>query len=750
MNGQTRQVYAFGPFRFDPEERLLLRDGKAIPLAPKVVETLLLLVQNAGRLMEKDDLMRRVWPSTFVEEGNLNKNIFTLRKTLGQWDGGLEYIETVPKRGYRFVAPVNLQRETDSKPQIATGIVSNFEETAAKAALNATSRLRSPIVSEHSPEGTIRGKEKEHGAPSIPPNQETVSSKRESRAMRVAAVAIFVGLLAAVVPFARLISGSTSFPKVSESRALTNDGLAKFSLESDGARLYFVEQVGEKEFLTQISTEGGEPARMEIPFQDPWIYDISPDRSKLLLGGNFREKAKELWVVPVPAGSPYRIGDLLGTGAVWSPDGTHIAFTRQHNLYTARIDGTEVRIVGTMSGFVVTPRFSPEGGRLRFTMYDPVKNLVSVWEIGLDGQHLHRVAPDASGAIRSSSWCCGRWSTDGRYFFYLTWLINQRMGQDIWVSGEHLGIFRQPQRPERLTSGPLGFDSITPAIDGKRLFAIGSQARVELEHYDSSSKSFQPFLGGISAGDVDISRDGQWATYVAYPDLTLWRSRVDGSERLQLTFAPGEAFLPRWSPDGRRIVFTDLRPGIRNRIFIVPRDGGLPEPLIPDDQYNEIDPTWSSDGKSIVFARTHQDPDLAIYEIDLQTHQLRMVPGSKELTSPRMSPDGHYLCALSRDWTSLLIFDTESEKWQQMKKVEGPVGIGYPNWSHDGTWIYYRVGHDIVRLRIADRRTEPVVDLTSIAQPSPTWLGLAADDSVLIQRDRSLHDVYVLDLLRPE
>jgi TolB-like protein/DNA-binding winged helix-turn-helix (wHTH) protein/Tfp pilus assembly protein PilF len=123
MNRQAKHFYTFGPFRFDPEERLLLRDGKPVPLAPKVMETLLLLVQNAGHLVDKDDLMKRVWPDAFVEEGNLNKNIFLLRKVLGQWDGGLEYIETVSKRGYRFAASVNQGTEaaTSSPPQTAAG-----------------------------------------------------------------------------------------------------------------------------------------------------------------------------------------------------------------------------------------------------------------------------------------------------------------------------------------------------------------------------------------------------------------------------------------------------------------------------------------------------------------------------------------------------------------------------------------------------------------------------------------------------
>jgi eukaryotic-like serine/threonine-protein kinase len=104
---QTNHFYAFGPFRLDAEKRVLVRDGIPVPLAPKTAEALLVLVENAGLLVEKDDLIKRVWPNTFVEDGNLNKNISVLRKALGAWDGGREYIETVPKRGYRFVAPVN-------------------------------------------------------------------------------------------------------------------------------------------------------------------------------------------------------------------------------------------------------------------------------------------------------------------------------------------------------------------------------------------------------------------------------------------------------------------------------------------------------------------------------------------------------------------------------------------------------------------------------------------------------------------
>ena len=100
-----------------------------------------------------------------------------------------------------------------------------------------------------------------------------------------------------------------------------------------------------------------------------------------------------------------------------------------------------------------------------------------------------------------------------------------------------------------------------PSPDGKHLFAEGYLPRGELVVYDIKSHQFLPFLSGISAGELDFSRDGKWVAYVSYPDGTLWRSRADGSERLQLTFPPVTVFLPRWSPDGTQIAYINAQAG---------------------------------------------------------------------------------------------------------------------------------------------------------------------------------------------
>src|SRR2546430_1348448 len=106
MAEQESHFYAFGRFRLKTAERVLLREGELVPLTPKVFDILLTLVEKGGQVVEKDDLMKRVWPSTFVEEGNLTQNVSLLRKALGESATGPQFIETVPRRGYRFVAPV--------------------------------------------------------------------------------------------------------------------------------------------------------------------------------------------------------------------------------------------------------------------------------------------------------------------------------------------------------------------------------------------------------------------------------------------------------------------------------------------------------------------------------------------------------------------------------------------------------------------------------------------------------------------
>src|SRR4029077_13922023 len=131
MGEQTSDFYEFGRFRLKSDERVLLRGEEFVPLTPKAFDILLALLENDGRIVRKDDLMKKVWPDTFVEEGNLTQNVSLLRKALGESANGPQFIETVPRRGYRFVAPVNRGSENsqDQLVENAAKLPTNRQQT---------------------------------------------------------------------------------------------------------------------------------------------------------------------------------------------------------------------------------------------------------------------------------------------------------------------------------------------------------------------------------------------------------------------------------------------------------------------------------------------------------------------------------------------------------------------------------------------------------------------------------------------
>lgn len=145
MGQQDNLSYEFGRFRVNVAERVLLRDGEIVPLTPKVFDILLTLVENSGQVVSKEELMKRVWPDTYVEEGNLTQNISLLRKALGESPGGVQFIETVPRRGYRFVAAISEKATVVSEKSTAFAPVPSVEIPVPVVAASHAKR-RTPMV----------------------------------------------------------------------------------------------------------------------------------------------------------------------------------------------------------------------------------------------------------------------------------------------------------------------------------------------------------------------------------------------------------------------------------------------------------------------------------------------------------------------------------------------------------------------------------------------------------------------------
>jgi serine/threonine protein kinase/Tol biopolymer transport system component len=559
-------------------------------------------------------------------------------------------------------------------------------------------------------------------------------------------------VLAAVFGAAFFLRSPETPPAVVSSLQVTNDGASKRSLVTDGTRLYFSEYFSGHSVLRQVSVSGGETASLPIPLPSADIYDFFPGRSELLVKGvaEGSETESQVFILPVPAGSLRPVGNIRAHAAAWAPDGQRIVYATNSSLYICSGDGSDARELITVAGIPFAPRFSPDGSRLRFTVRDINQRTSSLWEVSPEGKNLHPLLPDWNRPAQEFG---GVWAPGGDYFLFES---TRDHSQNIWALLETSSSFRKPAAPTQLTVGPLMFSNPTLSPDGKKLFVIGQQRRFDLVRMDSQSKQFSMYLPGVSAGEADIQRSGQWITYVSHPDLSLWRSRPDGSFRTQLTYPPMQVHMPRWSPDGAQIAFMASRPGKPWKIFVLPAGGGTPREVTAGNR-NQGDPTWTPAGDAIVFAGMpwfeYGAPAGAnIHIADVKTAQVSDVPDSAGMFSPRCSPDGRMIAALSADSTRLMLFDMQTRTWSQLAVAR----FGFENWSHDGKYLYAEDysdnSDDMARVSLDTGKEERLLNLKDIPRgfdPWEFWVGLAPDDSPLLMRDRSTDEIYSLDVRFP-
>ena len=691
---------------------------KAVPLTPRAFDVLLLLVQNAGSLVEKDVLLQNVWNDACVEEGNLAKHVSLLRKALTSTSNGTIYIETVPKRGYRFVAAVS---EVQNGQAVATVLESRSEPRTDKA-----------------PDSLLR--------------------RRSGEKRLLVAGAL---LIIAVAGMLNWLLWPSPAPRALGTTQLTHSGRAWWAqkLLTDGVRLYFAERIGGREALAWVPIEGGDPVLISTPFSNTVLFDISPDHSTLLLGDLKGEEDAALWTMPVTGGSPQSLGTLTTRDAAWMPDNQGILLVRGRDIYMAHADGSGMRKTATIDGRPGHFRWSIDGRVLRFTVENTETSTISIWEASADGTNAH---PWSSLQIRPKfgflvGECCGVWTPNGKYFIYRS---SDGNTTGLWARRESAGLRdRFHSKPFLLHTfpGALAFFAPLVAPDGKRIFFVAEEESRELVRYDANSKRFVPYLSGIAARRVDFSPDGEWVAYYTQ-DYRLWRSRVDGSDRMQLTFPPLSAATPRWSADGSNVAFRGDLPDGSSRIYLISRDGGSPEPITPAQFSHASDPCWMPDGNSLIFGEFEKegfnDDEHILRQLDMKTREVEDLAGSNGLAPQAVSPHGREVAAFMLDGTRLLLFNPSSHRRTELAQGKSLYGV---YWSRDGHYIYFQdlgggVEQPIYRVRISDHKIESVAGLSKFSRTDAmafSLAGLTPDSSPLASLMLNRGNVYALDVNFP-
>ena len=721
---------SFGLFEVDFKSGELRRSGIRIKLQGQPFKVLSILLEQPGEVVSREEIQQRLWgKGTNVDfDHSLGTAINKIRDALGDSADNPRFIETLARRGYRFIAPVTpLDPATSPDTLASTPADTATDQPASLAPPHHPATpiaFTSVVVHPRSPAETLTLPAEPLPEPSPAPTKKAphhTFALTRTQALRLLLLATSVLLLIAAVLF--LWTRLQPSPAPYRITQITHSGRVSPGLPeleslspsaTDNSRLYFSQIVDGRSTLAQSFVTDGEVVSLDVPSQveAPVIADISPASDRLLLNNHLASAAEQpLWIAPIQGGSARRIGNILAHDATWMPDGQRILYASGNGLFLTDEQGHASTPFATLPGRAFWLRWAPDATRLRFTLRDPVHHTSAIWEIASSGRNPHPVFDRWS---TPASECCGSWTGDGSRFIFQS---RHDGRNNLWMTRETgLARFLAPG-PRQLTNGPLSYQApITPRI-GQQVYFIGVEGRTELVT-PAPDKSLLPLPASVfSATRINYSRDGQWVAWVDR-EGTLWRSRTDGSERLQLTEPPLEIFLMRWSPDNQQIVLMAREPGRPWQLYLVPATGGDRQPLLPEDR-NQADPDWSPDGKSIVFGRV---PDLMAVEpqpksiqvLNLATHALTTLPNSTGLASPRWSPDGRYILASSLDQRRLLLFNTATRTWAPLADVS----VADPVWAHDSQSVFFHnfaaPGEPIQRVSLPNGHLDTVISLSDL------------------------------------
>ena len=715
---------SFGLYEVRLDAGELWKAGFRVKLQSQPFRVLAALLERPGEIVTRDELRAKIWGdgTTVGFDHSLGIAINKIREALGDSADNPRFVETLARRGYRFIAPVAMVTEEQAAPAPQSEAVAAPPQPAS-APLAAFAVL-----------------------PTLPIARVEAPRTGKTGWWVGAAVALLCLVAAYLLGRSRGGGQPPHIVKVTQNGhfapSIGNmESLAASA--SDGVHLFAPIIENGHAALASIALTGGTVATLALPAEvaNSTLADISPDGSRLLLREHLSPESEQpLWVVPTIGGSAQRVGGVLAHDATWMPDGENILYANGNDLLVTQAGGNHPQVYASLPGRAFWLRWEPKGRLLRFTMIDPIAHTQALWQLGASDRKPVPVLRDFN---EPPAECCGVWTADGSTYVFQS---SRGGNTDLWrLAGT------STRNPVRLTDGPLQFEAPVAPRSGNRVYFLGLDARSELQRYT-------PGLGMVpersflsSAIRVDYSRDGKWVAWTNNAGQ-LWRARVDGTEQLQLSPDNYDVFLAHWSPDGSRLALMAREPGKAWTLSLVSANGNDLRPLLMETR-NAGDPSWSPDGQKLVFGRVNdfmgkESGPRTLSFLDLRTNKMEAVPGSENLFSPRWSPDGKYIAALALDQRSVKLLDVAAHTWTML-----PVRSGAdPVWSSDSRSLYLHAsldrGQPIDRVSIPDGSVQEIVRLAdSPASDAVDYVfgGLTRDNMPLVRARIFTGNIYSLE-----
>jgi Tol biopolymer transport system component/DNA-binding winged helix-turn-helix (wHTH) protein len=714
----------FGPFELDPAAGELRKAGILVKLQPQPFHLLLLLAERAGTLVTREEIQRCLWSeSTFVDfEHGINFSINQIRGALADNSEKPRYIETLPRRGYRFIAAVQAASNGQKAAEIAAG----------------------------APEHTLARAEFE-----TPPSPSLESNRKRNLVwLGVAAGSIFC-TMAATMLYQFLYGRPIHAGHIQQlTRSGRMDGFQP--IRTDGSRVFYLEREGDHWNNMQVSAAGGESSPFPLPFHNTVVFDLSPDQSELLIAPfTSRTGNLPLWTVPLVGGAPRRIGSLSANDAAFSPDGLKLALSEQDGIYLADLDGSNLHRIAATSGVCERVAWSPDGKLLRFSQYDQKMERPSIWEVSVEGGKIRQLLPGWKDSV--GEWN-GRWTADGAYYIFMSMQDGWNGRKDLWALREAPRFFPWLHRdPIRLTSGPINYGDPFPSRDPQILYAGGGIEIIDSATVELSSRLVKPYLSELGAIDVVFSPDGESVLFSS--ENSLWRSRKNGSERIRLldNLNSSPVYFPRWSPDSKKILFEGKKKPDAGPLYILTAQGGTPQSILAPEQ-RASSPDWGPDGQRIVFSELEQNADRsgsqpALHFHDLRSGQSIRISGSEGLDVVRWSPDGRFLAALTENQSVLKLYDLRKKQWTE---IAGGKLIATPVWAADSRHFFAQdllePGEPVYRFLTAHPVKERFYSFEDLLQTGVIrcgFAGFASDGSMVVRLSRGGGNLYRIQLELP-